>query len=103
MQFNNAAFDIQAIKSGTAKTAFTALSVIMLSACATTKPATASAAPSFGKAVTANLNAQKVAPSAKQKADTFIPANRARRELARQAYEENTLEELPELGTTDVD
>lgn len=78
------------------------LSALSLSACATTRPAASSDTPSFGKAVRANLTAQIVAPTDTQKADTYIPANRARRELARENYETDTLEPLPESVTTDV-
>jgi len=77
-----------------------ALSVLSLSACATTQPAAVSRTESFGKAVNANLAAQIVAPTDAQKANTYIPANRARRELAYKAYEEDDTERLPESITT---
>jgi len=78
-------------------------SMVMLSGCATTRPAASSNTPSFGKAVQTNLSAQIIAPTAEQKANTYIPANRARREIAREAYETDTIQPLPESITTDVD
>ncbi|MEP1230301.1 MAG: hypothetical protein ABJG88_06465 [Litorimonas sp.] len=75
--------------------------VIILSACASTRPAASSDTPSFGRAVQKNLTAQIVEPSPEQKADTYIPANRARRTLAREAYETDSIEPLPESITTD--
>jgi len=77
--------------------------VLALPACATTRPAISSDTPSFGKAVNLNLSAQIVAPTDAQKADTYIPVNRARREIAREAYETDTIEPLPESITTDVE
>ena len=74
----------------------------ILSACATTRPAASSDTPSFGKAIHKNMSAQSVAPSPEQKADTYIPANRARRELAREAYETDSITPLPESITSDV-
>jgi len=77
------------------------VSVIAMSSCATTRPAISSDTPSFGKASAVNLSAQIVAPTEAQKKDTYIPANRARRELAYEAYETDTIAPLPESVTTD--
>lgn len=63
-----------------------ALMGLNLSACAS-RPALKSDTPGFGDAVAANLAAQRVAPTAEQKANTFIPPNRARQTLARKTYE----------------
>jgi len=79
-----------------------ALSLAALSSCATTRPAASSETPSFGKAVSVNLAAQIVAPTEAQKADTYIPANRTRRELAYEAYETDTIKPLPDSITTDA-
>lgn len=76
------------------------LSILSLSACATTQPATSTNMESFGKAVSANLAAQIVAPTEAQKANTYIPANRARRELAYEAYETDKIHKLPDAITT---
>jgi len=59
---------------------------ISLSACATTTPATTAHAPTFGKAVKHNMAAQAVAPTPEQKANTFIPADPAKRAKARENY-----------------
>lgn len=80
--------------------AFAALS---LSACASTQPATQSAAGNiqgtFGLAVAQNMDAQKVAPSDAQKENTYIPANRKRQQAAREAYEAGEVKDLIGLGT----
>ena len=89
LQFNNFS-----LKIGLASAA-----LITLSGCATTRPAAAPISQSFGKAIAANLAAQKVAPTPEQKSNTYIPANRARRDLARENYEAKTIEPLHDLGT----
>jgi len=68
--------------------------------CASTTPALDVHTSKFGDATAANINAQRVAPTAKQKADTFIPPNRARKKLARDAYETGTVEEPVSVVTT---
>lgn len=78
------------------------LAALTLTACASTKaqPSMKAGQTHFGKAVAANLNAQKVAPTEEQKANTYIPANRARRNAARQAYEAGEVPEPVPLTTT---
>lgn len=73
---------------------------LALSACATNSSLDREAA-NFGEAVKANMSAQAVAPTAKQKEDTFIPANNARRQLAREAYEADEVEEPKDLVTSE--
>jgi len=73
-------------------TPLSALVLLSLSACATTSPALSDHSATFGQAVKANIAAQHVAPSPQQKANTYIPANRARRALAIKRYEENAVE-----------
>jgi len=76
-----------------------AVSLLALSACATATPALDDHAPTFGKAVTANMNAQKVAPTAAQKANTYIPADASRRALAREKYRKDDVEKPQPVGT----
>lgn len=76
------------------------LAALTLSACATTQPAMNAHSPTFGQAVAHNKSAQFVAPTPTQKADTFIPANRARKALARKNYQEDTVEKPEPLTTT---
>ncbi len=80
-------------------TPLSALVLLSLSACATTSPALSDHGATFGQAVKANIAVQHVAPSPEQKANTYIPANRARRALAIKRYEENDVEE-PVLPNT---
>lgn len=82
------------------KLATLSLATLNLAACATTQPATSTRTESFGKAVSANLAAQIVAPTDAQKANTHIPANRARRKLAYDAYETDQVKKLPDAATT---
>ena len=63
-----------------------ALSLLALSACATTQPALQSGSSEFGNAVRHNIAAHAVAPTAEQKADTFIPADAIKRAKARENY-----------------
>lgn len=65
-----------------------------LSACAVTYPP-------LGDAMTHNINAQAIAPSPEQKANTFIPADITRQKLARDAYKKGEVEELKTLRTRD--
>ena len=72
-----------------------------LSGCATTKPALEAHKSGFGQAIAQNIAAQRVEPTAKQKADTFIPPNRARQRAAREAYETGTTPDPLSVGTTE--
>lgn len=71
-----------------------------LSACAST-PAVNAKTADFGQAIAHNIAAQRVAPTAEQKADTFIPPNRARQKAAREAYEKGETPDPENLGTTE--
>jgi len=62
------------------------LSLVVLSACATTKPALKSGSSEFGNAVRHNMAAQAIAPTPEQKANTFIPADATKRAKARENY-----------------
>jgi len=55
----------------------------------------------FGDAVAQNIAAQRIAPTAEDKANTFIPPNRARQKAAREAYENGTLKEPVAVQTTE--
>jgi hypothetical protein len=77
-----------------------ALAGLTLSACAS-RPALESSTPNFGDAVAANIAAQRVAPTAAQKADTYIPPNRTRQNLAREAYEKGEIADPTTVGTSD--
>lgn len=79
------------------------LSLILLTGCASATPALDAHSPHFGKAVAQNIAAQRIAPTAKQKADTFIPPNRTRQKMAREAYETDTVKEPVSVTTTDED
>jgi len=59
---------------------------LTLSACATTTPAQQNHSAEFGQAVKHNMAAQAVAPTPEQKANTFIPADPAKRAKARENY-----------------
>ncbi|WP_409432907.1 hypothetical protein ACJ3XI_11960 [Litorimonas sp. RW-G-Af-16] len=74
-----------------------------LSACATSQPAMQAGSTHFGDAVRHNMSAQAVAPTDKQKADTFIPPNSKRRRLAIDTYEAGETEDPRELMTTGGD
>ena len=68
------------------------LMALVLGGCATANPALeGSLSSGFGDAVIANMNAHAVAPSAQQKANTYIPADPSRAALARKNYRENTV------------
>lgn len=77
------------------------LSLFALSACATTQPALQNGSSEFGDAVRHNIAAQAVAPTAKQKADTFIPADATKRAKARENYRNGETPEPTPLVTTD--
>jgi type IV pilus biogenesis protein CpaD/CtpE len=67
---------------------------LLVSGCATSTPALQSQFGSdFGTAVKSNIAAQAVAPTAEQKANTFIPADPVRAGAARKNYRENTVPE----------
>ena len=69
-----------------------ALPLFALSACAT--------APSpLGAAIAHSKQVQAVAPTAEQKNNTFIPADRARQKHARDAYQKGEVKKLERLGT----
>lgn len=72
-----------------------------LTACATTGPALDDHSAAFGDAVTRNIAAQAVAPTPAQKANTFIPADRARQQLARENYRNDTVKTPKPLSTTE--
>ena len=73
----------------------------VLTGCATTKPALENHSADFGDAVAHNIAAQRIAPTAEDKANTFIPPNRARQKAAREAYEDGTVPEPVGVGTTE--
>ncbi len=76
------------------KTSLTILAVFaaLTTGCTTSKPVLKGQLdPMLGHAVQTNTDAQFVAPTDKQKADTFIPADPARAALARKNYKENTV------------
>lgn len=62
------------------------ISLTVLTGCATTQPAATHHSSEFGKAVRQNIAVQSVAPTAKQKADTYIPSDAAKRAKARENY-----------------
>ena len=74
---------------------------LCLCACAGTGPADKSHSPTFGEAVAHNKAVQMIAPSPEQKANTFIPADRARQSLAREHYRKGTVKEPKLLRTTE--
>jgi hypothetical protein len=82
-------------KIGLAFLAFT------LTGCASTTPALDATSPQFGNAIAQNIAAQRVAPSAEDKANTFIPPNRARQKAAQEAYENGTVAEPTLVDTTE--
>jgi len=68
------------------------IALIVLAGCATTKPALeGSLDPNLGAAIRTNMQAQAVTPTAKQKANTYIPADPSRAALARKNYRENNV------------
>jgi len=62
-----------------------------LTGCASTKPALENHSAGLGDAIAHNIAAQRIAPTAEDKANTFIPPNRARQKAAREAYENGTV------------
>ena len=71
------------------KTLILAISGILISGCATSTDTTRS---DFGVAVKHNIAVQAVQPTPEQKANTFIPADPDRRDLARQRYKADEVE-----------
>lgn len=76
------------------------ISLASLSACATIQPAMQSGSSEFGNAVRQNIAAHAVAPTAKQKADTYIPADATRRAKARENYRKGETPEPQPITTT---
>jgi len=69
--------------------------------CASSQAALDATSPQFGQAIAQNIAAQRVAPTAEEKADTFIPPNRARQKAAKDAYESGTVTEPSLVNTTE--
>lgn len=66
--------------------------LLFLAGCATSKPALEGQLNSnLGAAVDANIAMHSVAPTAAQKANTFIPADPVRTQKARQNYRDNNV------------
>jgi len=63
----------------------------VLTGCMSTKPALENHSSGLGDAIAHNITAQRIAPTAEDKANTFIPPNRARQKAAREAYENGTV------------
>ncbi len=61
---------------------------LFVTACAVTPP------PPLGEAMIHNQNIQAIAPTAAQKANTFIPADITRQKLARDRYRKDEVEDL---------
>jgi hypothetical protein len=74
---------------------------LALTGCASAKPALEAHSAGFGEAVANNIAAQRIAPTAEDKANTFIPPNRARQKAAREAYENGTVIEPVSVETTE--
>lgn len=78
------------------------LTSLTLIGCASGTPALEAHSESFGLATAQNIAAQRVAPSAEDKANTFIPPNRARQKAAREAYESGTTPKPTSVVTSDL-
>lgn len=78
-----------------------AVLALALTGCASVKPALDAHSPGFGDAVAQNIAAQRIAPTPEDKANTFIPPNRARQKAARDAYESGAVKEPAPVGTTE--
>ena len=75
------------------KFCLTGLLLTGLTACTTATPAlNGQLDTDLGTSVRANIAAMTIAPSAKQKANTYIPADPARAALARKHYREDKVE-----------
>jgi len=77
------------------------LIAITMTGCASSQAALDATSPQFGEAIAYNIAAQRVAPTAEEKANTFIPPNRARQKAARDAYEAGTVTEPNSVSTTE--
>lgn len=76
--------------------------ISVLGGCATSKPALeGQLSPTFGQAVKANVAQQAVAPTAAQKANTFIPADPTRARQARQNYRDNNVPEPTRIRSSE--
>lgn len=82
------------------KLIISSLSLMTLSACATTQPAMQSGSSGFGDAVRHNIAAQAIAPTSEQKANTFIPADPTKRAKARENYRKGVTPEPKPITTT---
>jgi len=71
-----------------------------LSACVTTQPALQAHSANFGQAKANNTAVHAVVPTPEQKANTYIPADRDRREKARERYKKDEVKEPRSLRTT---
>ena len=70
------------------------LSLFILAGCTTSKPALQGRLDAnLGDAVKANTQAHAVAPTAAQKANTYIPSDPSRAATARKNYHEGTVKE----------
>ena len=74
---------------------------VALTGCASSQPALEAHSTGFGDAIAHNIAAQRIAPTAEDKANTFIPPNRARQKAAREAYEKGEVKEPVPVGTTE--
>ena len=74
-------------------------SITVLCACATTTPINETSS-TFGQATAHNKALHAVPPTADQKQNTYIPADRARQDLARKRYKNDEVEEPVSVGTT---
>lgn len=74
---------------------------LAVTGCASSQAALDASSPQFGEAIAQNIAAQRVAPTAEEKANTFIPPNRARQKAARDAYESGTVTEPNFVSTTE--
>jgi hypothetical protein len=75
----------------------------VLGGCATSKPALhGQLDPTLGSAVKANIAAHAVAPTAEQKANTFIPADPTRTQQARQNYRDNKVPEPQRVNSSEA-
>lgn len=76
----------------------------VLSGCATSTPALhGKLDPTLGSAVKANIAKHAVAPTAAQKANTFIPADPTRAQQARENYRQNTVPEPIQVRASESD
>jgi len=77
------------------------LIAIAMTGCASSQAALDGTSPQFGEAIAHNISVQRVAPTAEEKANTFIPPNRARQKAAKDAYESGTVTEPTLVNTTE--